>query len=101
MLTKEEKAKINKEVVGKINEILENHNLSYEMDKLAILNTGEGITFLGNFRIHDEEEVKPIKEELRDFLKSYDKITIKDRYVIPCCELPYTAISFNFKLLNE
>lgn len=101
MLSKEEKAKINEEVVAKVNEILKNHNLSYEMDKLAILNTGGGITFLGNFRIHNEEEVKSIKEELSDFLKEYDKLTIKERHVIPCCELPYTAISFNFKLINK
>ncbi len=101
LLTKEEKEDINEEVVSKINTILKKHKCPYEMDKLAILNLGGGVTFLGNFRVHNEDEIDIINEEVKELLSKYDNVVYKAQRVRPCCELPYTAISFNFKLDNN
>ncbi len=101
LLTKEDKEEINEEVVSKINIILKNHNCPFEMDKLSILNLGGVVTFLGNFRVHNEDELDIINEEVNEILSKYDNVVYKAQRVRPCCELPYTSISFNFKLDNN
>ena len=101
MLSKEEKDQINEEVVSNINRILENHNCPFVMDKLSILNLGGGVTFLGNFRVHNEDELDLINDEVNEVLSKYDNVVYKAQKVRPCCELPYTAVSFNFKIENN
>jgi hypothetical protein len=90
-----DKDKINKEVVEIANNVLKKYNQPYRVDKLAILNSSDGVTFLGNLRVHDENQVKNILKDLEYDLKNYGKLTIKNRHVVPCCELPYNHISFN------
>ena len=100
LLSKEDKDQINEEVVSNINLILENHNCPFVMDKLSILNLGGGVTFLGNFRVHNEDDLDIINVEVKEILSKFDDVVYKAQRVRPCCELPYTAIRFNFKINN-
>lgn len=101
MISKEEKDAINKEVVGQINDVLKNHNCDFEVEKLAVLNLSDCVTFLGNFRVQDESQLDSINDEVKKILSKYDKVSYKSERIVPCCSLPYYAISFNFKINNN
>jgi hypothetical protein len=69
-----DKDKINKEVVEIANNVLEKYNQPYRVDKLAILNSSDSVTFLGNLRVHDENQVKKVLKDLEYDLKNYGKL---------------------------
>jgi hypothetical protein len=101
MISKEEKNAINNEVVGQINDVLKKYDCEFEMDKLSVLNLSDSVTFLGNFRVQDESKLDSINKEVKEILSKYDKLTYNSQHITPCCSLPYTAVSFNFKVKNN
>ncbi|OWT32753.1 hypothetical protein BGI41_06005 [Methanobrevibacter sp. 87.7] len=101
MLSKEDKDKINDEVVLKINTLLEEYDLPSKMDKLTVLNLANATTFMGNFRIHKAEVVNEVNEKAENILSKYGELSYKCQRVVPCCDLPYHAVSFNFKIQND
>ena len=101
MLSKDEKNKINDEVVSKINTLLAEYDLPFVMYKLTVLNLANATTFMGNFRIHKPDVVNEINNKAEDILSQYGELSYKCQRVVPCCDLPYHAVSFNFKIQND
>lgn len=99
-ITNENKDQINEEIKNDINEILEKYELPYRMDRIAVMKTSKGTSFLGNVRVHDPEKVKAVRAEIESYLEKFGKAVINSRDVVPCCELPYTYITFHIDFDN-
>ena len=94
-ITNENKDQIKEEINNDINEILEKYELPYRMDGISVMKTSKGTSFLGNVRVHDPEKVKAVRAEIESYLGKFGKTVINSRDVVPCCELPYTYITFH------
>ena len=57
MITDEEKAKNQEEIVDKINSVLEKNNESFRLDQINVLNKKETVKFMGNYRVYDAEKL--------------------------------------------
>ena len=97
MVSNEEKKEIQENIINRTNKLLEENNEPYRMDEVSILNTKDSVGFIGSIRIHNPEKLKVIKKGFTKIIKSYGDATIKERHVVPCCELPYDYLSFNMK----
>lgn len=94
-LTDEMRNEMKVEIPREINGILERYELPYRMDQVAIMNSSNKISFIGNVRVHEPSKVKPVQEEVESYLKKFGEVAINTRKVVPCCELPYTYINFH------
>lgn len=97
MISSEEKEKIKKEIVEKINSVLEKNDESFRMDKVNVLNKAETVKFMGNYRVYDRKKYHPISREINSFLKQYGDIEIKSKKIRDS-GMKFTAVSFNFEL---
>lgn len=100
-LTAEKRKELQEKVTTDINAILEKHDLPYRMDGISVMKTSKGTSFLGNIRVHDPYKVKDVRKEVEDYFESYGNVTFTSRDVVPCCELPYTYITFHIDYFNE
>lgn len=100
-LNSENKKQLQETVNEDINGILEKYGLPYRMDGISVMNTSKGTSFLGNVRIHDPSKVKTVKGEIEDYLSKFSNVSLSLRDVVPCCEAPYTYITFHIDYLNE
>ena len=82
-ITNENKDQINEEIKNDINEILEKYELPYRMDRIAVMKTSKGTSFLGNVRVHDPEKVKAVRAEIESYLDKCGKAVINSRDVVP------------------
>ncbi|MCF0226479.1 MAG: hypothetical protein HUK28_04075 [Methanobrevibacter sp.] len=96
-----DKQAIKQDLINKSNDILKNYKEPYVVEDIAILNTNDNINFLGNMRVMVEESVRKIKSDLKNALKDYENVTIRDSKVVPCCEPPFIHISFNVTINKQ
>jgi hypothetical protein len=97
MISSEEKEKIKKEIVEKINSVLEKNDESFRMDKVNVLNKAETVKFMGNYRVYDRKKYHSISREINSFLKQYGDVEIKSKKIRDS-GMKFTAVSFNFEL---
>ena len=81
MISAEEKEKIKKEIVEKVNSVLEKNGESFRLDKVNILNKNESVKFMGNYRVYDRRNYDSISREINSFLKKYGKVEIKSKKI--------------------
>ncbi|MBQ8017146.1 MAG: hypothetical protein IJ258_03465 [Methanobrevibacter sp.] len=97
MISDEEKAKIKKEIVEKVNSVLEKNNESFRMDQVNVLNKNETIKFMGNYRVYDRKNYHSVSKEINTFLKQYGDVDIKSKKIRDS-GMKFTTVSFNFEL---
>lgn len=97
MISDDEKDKIKKEIVDKVNSVLENNGESFRMDRVNILKTSETVKFMGNYRVYDRKNYHAVSGEINDFLKKYGDVTITSKKIRDS-GMKFTAVSFNFEL---
>lgn len=97
MISAEEKEKIKKEIVEKVNSVLEKNGESFRLDKVNILNKNESVKFMGNYRVYDRRNYDSISREINSFLKKYGKVEIKSKKIRDN-GMKFTTVSFNFEL---
>jgi myo-inositol-1-phosphate synthase len=97
MINTEEKEKIKKEIVEKINSVLEKKDESFRLDKVNVLNTKETVKFMGNYRVYDRRKYDSVSREINSFLKQYGDVEIKSKKIRDS-GMKFTAVSFNFEL---
>ena len=95
-----DKEKIKKELVIKSNNILEKYSENELIESVSVMNMASKTIFLGSLRVYNEDIVGDVKNELKNTLKSYGEISIRDEKVVPCCSVNYTHISFNISVDN-
>ena len=79
MITDEEKVKIKKEIVDKVNSVLEKNNESFRMDNVNVLNNSETVKLMGNYRVYDRKNYNAVSREINNFLKEYGDVDIKSK----------------------
>jgi hypothetical protein len=97
MITVEEKEKIKKEIVEKVNTVLEKNGESFRMDRVNVLNKDDTVRFMGNYRVYDRKNYGPASKEINTFLKQYGDVEIKSKKIRDS-GMKFTAVSFNFEL---
>lgn len=97
MISDDEKDKIKKEIVDKVNSVLENNGESFRMDRVNILKTSETVKFMGNYRVYERKNYHAVSGEINDFLKKYGDVTITSKKIRDS-GMKFTAVSFNFEL---
>ena len=97
MISNEEKDKIKKEIVEKINSVLEKNDESFRLDNVNILNKKDSIKFMGNYRVYDRKKYDSISREINSFLKKYGNVEIKSKKIRDS-GMKFTTVSFNFEL---
>ena len=97
MIGVEEKEKIKKEIVEKVNSVLEKNDESFRMDQVNILNKQDSIKFMGNYRVYDRRKYDFISREINSFLKKYGDVEIKSKKFRDS-GVKFTTVSFNFEL---
>lgn len=97
MISAEEKEKIKKEIVDKVNSVLEKNGESFRLDKVNILNKNETVKFMGNYRVYDRRNYDSVSREINSFLKNYGKVEIKSKKIRDS-GMKFTTVSFNFEL---
>lgn len=97
MISNEEKDKIKKEIVEKINSVLEKNDESFRLDNVNILNKKDSVKFMGNYRVYDRRKYDSISREINSFLKKYGNVEIKSKKIRDS-GMKFTTVSFNFEL---
>lgn len=97
MISSEEKEKIKKEIVEKINSVLEKNDESFRLDKVNVLNKNDTVKFMSNYRVYDRRKYDSISREINSFLKQYGDVEIKSKKIRDS-GMKFTAVSFNFEL---
>ena len=97
MISVVEKEKIKKEIVEKINSVLEKNGESFRLDKVNVLNKNETVKFMGNYRVYDRRNYDSVSREINSFLKNYGKVEIKSKKIRDS-GMKFTTVSFNFEL---
>ena len=97
MIGSEEKEKIKKEIVEKINSVLEKNGESFRLDKVNVLIKSDSVKFMGNYRVYDRRKYDSISREINSFLKQYGDVEIKSKKIRDS-GMKFTAVSFNFEL---
>ena len=97
MISSEEKEKIKKEIVEKVNSVLEENDESFRIDKVNVLNKSETVKFMGNYRVYDRKKYGPVSKEINSFRKQYGDVEIKSKKIRDS-GMKFTAVSFNFEL---
>lgn len=97
MISVEEKDKIKKDIVEKINSVLEQNGESFRLDRVNVLNKDDTVKFMGNYRVYDRKKYGPISSEINSFLKQYGNVEIKSKKIRDS-GMKFTAVSFNFEL---
>ncbi|WP_462315550.1 hypothetical protein [Methanobrevibacter sp.] len=97
MISVEEKEKIKRDIVEKVNSVLEKNGESFRMDRVNVLNTKETVKFMGNYRVYDRKNYGPASREINSFLKQYGDVEIKSKKIRDS-GMKFTAVSFNFEL---
>ena len=97
MINDEEKEKIKKEILDKVNSVLEKNDESFRLDKVNILNKKESVTFMGNYRVYDRKKYDAVSREINSFLKKYGNVEIKSKKIRDS-GMKFTTVSFNFEL---
>jgi hypothetical protein len=97
MISNEEKEKIKKDILEKINTVLEENDESFRLDRVNVLNTKETVKFMGNYRVYDRRKYSSISNEINSFLKQYGDVEIKSKKIRDS-GMKFTAVSFNFEL---
>jgi len=97
MISAEEKDEIKKEIVEKINSVLEKNGESFRLDRVNILNKNDTVRFMGNYRVYDRKNYGPVSGEINSFLKKYGDVEIKSKKIRDS-GMKFTAVSFNFEL---
>lgn len=97
MITVEEKEKIKKDIVEKVNTVLEKNGESFRMDRVNVLNRNDAVRFMGNYRVYDRKNYGPASKEINTFLKQYGDVEIKSKKIRDS-GMKFTAVSFNFEL---
>ena len=100
-MLKEEKTEIKKELIEKINKILENEKETHPISNIMVFNNKEFTGFMGNIRIYNPENIDKIKNKIVNTLEEYGLVAINQQHITPCCELPYDYLSFNLKIQKE
>lgn len=95
-----DKEAIKKELVDKSNNILAKHGEADTVDSISVMNMAAKTVFLGSLRVFDESNVSKIKNDLKNDLKDYGELTIRDQKVVPCCAPRHIHISFNISIAN-
>lgn len=96
MITAEEKERIKKEIVEKVNSVLEKNGESFRMDRVNVLNRNDAVRFMGNYRVYDRKNYGPASKEINTFLKQYGDVEIKSKKIRDS-GMKFTAVSFNFE----
>lgn len=97
MISNEEKDKIKKEIVEKINSVLEKNGESFRLDNVNILNKKDSVKFMGNYRVYDRKKYDAVSREINSFLKKYGNVEIKSKKIRDS-GMKFTTVSFNFEL---
>lgn len=97
MISSEEKDKIKKDIVEKINSVLEKNGESFRLDQVNVLNKKETVKFMGNYRVYDRKNYGPVSKEINSFLKQYGDVDIKSKKIRDS-GMKFTTVSFNFEL---
>ena len=97
MISNEEKDKIKKEIVEKINSVLEKNGESFRFDNVNILNKKDSVKFMGNYRVYDRKKYDAVSREINSFLKKYGNVEIKSKKIRDS-GMKFTTVSFNFEL---
>ncbi len=97
MITNEEKEKIKKDIVEKINSVLEKNNESFRLDNVNVLNKADSVKFMGNYRVYDRKNYDSVSREINSFLKKYGNVDIKSKKIRDS-GMKFTTVSFNFEL---
>ena len=96
-MEKNTKNQIKKEIMEKINKLLENENEQYRIDNISILNNKDFTGFMGSIRIYKKENLEKIRKKLEEIINKYGEAAVNQRHIVPCCELPYHYLTFNIK----
>ena len=97
MISVEEKEQIKREIVEKVNSVLEKNNESFRMDSVNVLNRQDSVRFMGNYRVYDRKNYGPASKEINSFLKKYGDVEIKSKKIRDS-GMKFTAVSFNLEL---
>ena len=97
MISNEEKEKIKKDIVEKINSVLEKNGESFRLDNVNVLNKKESVKFMGNYRVYDRKNYDSVSREINSFLKEYGDVDIKSKKIRDS-GMKFTTVSFNFEL---
>ena len=97
MISNEEKEKIKKDIVEKINSVLEKNGESFRLDNVNVLNKKESVKFMGNYRVYDRKNYASVSREINSFLKEYGDVDIKSKKIRDS-GMKFTTVSFNFEL---
>ena len=99
MLEQAEKDNIKKEIIDKINSILEANGEKFRMDVVNVLNTSAYVKFMGNYRVYDRNKYQSINKKVSKFLSKYGEVNIKSKKIRDSGE-KFTAVDFNFQISN-
>jgi hypothetical protein len=97
MISNEVKEKIKKDIVEKINSVLEKNGESFRLDNVNVLNKKESVKFMGNYRVYDRKNYDSVSREINSFLKEYGDVDIKSKKIRDS-GMKFTTVSFNFEL---
>ena len=97
MISGEEKEKIKRDIVEKINSVLEANDESFRLDRVNVLNKADTVKFMGNYRVYDRKKYGPVSKEINTFLKQYGDVEIKSKKIRDS-GMKFTTVSFNFEL---
>ncbi|WP_407454848.1 hypothetical protein [Methanobrevibacter sp.] len=95
-----DKEAIKKDLLDGSNTILEKYGEYELVDSISVMNMAAKTVFLGSLRVHNEDNVKRIKDDLKKEFKNYGDLAIRDEKVVPCCAPKYVHISFNVSITN-
>ena len=97
MISSEEKEKIKKEIVEKVNSVLEKNGESFRMDKVTVLNRSETVKFMGTYRVYDRRKYDSVSREINSFLQKYGDVDINSKKIRDS-GMKFTTLSFSFEL---
>ena len=95
-----DKGNIKKELIDKSNNILAKYSEPDIVESISVMNMANQTVFLGSLRVYNEDNVSDIKKDLKNELKDYGELTVRDQIVTPCCSPVYIHISFNITIKN-
>ncbi|WP_407414364.1 hypothetical protein [Methanobrevibacter sp.] len=95
-----DKEAIKKELLDGSNTILKKYNEIDVVETISVMNMAAKTVFLGSLRVHNEDVVSDIKNDLKKKFNHLGEFTVRDEKVVPCCAPNYIHISFNVSITN-
>ena len=77
-----DKEAIKKELVEKSNGILDKYSERHVVESVSVMNMASKTVFLGSLKVYNEDNMKKIIGDLKNQLKSYGELSIRDEKIV-------------------